>query len=69
MKLPLEALLDLFSDAGSAAMTQNFALVYVEMAFKRASPSARFALVSATTAPGRVAVIFAYYMMERTSDL
>jgi hypothetical protein len=46
MKLPLEALLDLVTAAGSAAMTQNFALVYVEMASKRASPLERFELVS-----------------------
>ena len=46
IKLPLGPLLDLFKDPGSAAMTQNFALVYVEMAFTRASPLERFELVS-----------------------
>jgi proteasome component ECM29 len=46
LKLPLAQLLDLFTDPKAAAITHNFALVYVEMAFKRASPEERFALVS-----------------------
>ena len=39
--LPLEDLVDLFVDPSSAGLVKNFALVYTEMAFDRASPAAR----------------------------
>ena len=47
IKLPLTALLDLFLKPDAPPLTRNFALVYVETAFKRASPEERFAVVSA----------------------
>ena len=47
IKLPLKALLDLFLKPDAPPLTRNFALVYVETAFKRASPEERSGVVSA----------------------
>ena len=43
--LPLEALLALYNAPASGPLVRNFALVYVEMAFERASSEERGALV------------------------
>ena len=43
--LPLAELVALHQRPGAAPMTRNFALVYVEMAFGRATPDARLAVV------------------------
>ena len=43
--LPLEALLALYNAPASGPLVRNFALVYVEMAFERASAEERGALV------------------------
>ena len=45
IQLPLEQLLDLYHAKDTAPLVRNFALVYVEMAFERASPEQRGALV------------------------
>ena len=45
LKLPLEQLVDLFLKPTSSPLTRNFALVYVETAFKRASAEERLAVV------------------------
>jgi Proteasome stabiliser len=46
--LPLPELVALHQKPGAAPMTRNFALVYVEMAFGRATPDARLAVVCST---------------------
>ncbi|KAK9834910.1 hypothetical protein WJX81_007994 [Elliptochloris bilobata] len=45
IKMPLDALLALYADPGSAPLVRNFALVYLEMAFERAPGEARLAVV------------------------
>lgn len=45
IRLPLGALLELFLNPQASPMTRNFALVYVETAFKRVSPEERFLAV------------------------
>ena len=44
--LPLPALVALYGSASAAVMVRNFALVYVEMAFERAQPAERHAVVA-----------------------
>lgn len=46
IKLPLEALLDLYLSSTSAPLVKNFAIVYVEMAMDRSSPQQQLAAVS-----------------------
>jgi hypothetical protein len=46
IQLPLEQLLDLYKAPASPVLVRNFALVYVEMAFERASKEQRGKLVS-----------------------
>ena len=46
IKLPLNALLQLFQSPTATPMTRNFALVYVEMAFKRASAAEKYEVVT-----------------------
>lgn len=45
IQLPLEQLLDLYKAPGSSLLVRNFALVYVEMAFERASTEDKHKLV------------------------
>lgn len=45
IKLPLEALLDLFLAETSAPLVKNFAVVYVEMAMERSSVEQQVAAV------------------------
>lgn len=44
--LPLEPLLDLYNAPASGPLVRNFSLIYVEMAFDRASSQERGALVA-----------------------
>lgn len=46
IKLPLDALLDLYLSDTSAPLVKNFAIVYVEMAMDRSSPEQQLAAVS-----------------------
>jgi proteasome component ECM29 len=46
ISLPLPALVSLYGSASAAVMVRNFALVYVEMAFERAQPAERHAVVA-----------------------
>ena len=45
IKMPLGALLALYAEPSSAPLVRNFALVYLEMAYERASEEARLAVV------------------------
>ena len=45
IKMPLDALLALYAEPSSAPLVRNFALVYLEIAFERASEEARLAVV------------------------
>ena len=45
IKMPLDALLALYAEPSSAPLVRNFALVYLEMVYERATEEARLAVV------------------------
>ena len=45
IKMPLDVLLALYAEPSSAPLVRNFALVYLEMAYARATEEARLAVV------------------------
>lgn len=45
IKMPLDPLLALYAEPSSAPLVRNFALVYLEMAYERATEEAKLAVV------------------------